>query len=107
MTLDRSRLASLIERERGTYAERHPKSRAAFEAAQRNLFGGVPMTWMGKWAGGFPLYLDAARREAGVVAFLAATAQALATVLLDRQGLNGRPLRTGIGSGDQEGRACG
>ncbi|HEX5017559.1 MAG TPA: transaminase [Actinomycetes bacterium] len=61
MTLDRSRLASLIERERGTYAERHPKSRAAFEAAQRNLFGGVPMTWMGKWAGGFPLYLAAAR----------------------------------------------
>jgi glutamate-1-semialdehyde 2,1-aminomutase len=59
-TLDRSRLTSLIERERATYAENHPKSRAAFEAAQLNLFGGVPMTWMTKWSGGFPLYLDAA-----------------------------------------------
>jgi len=59
-TLDRTRLSSLIERERATYAENHPKSRAAFEAAQQNLFGGVPMTWMTKWSGGFPLYLDAA-----------------------------------------------
>ncbi len=58
--LDRSRLTSLIERERTTYAENHPKSRAAFEAAQQNLFGGVPMTWMTKWSGGFPLYLDSA-----------------------------------------------
>ncbi|MCZ3388015.1 MAG: aminotransferase class III-fold pyridoxal phosphate-dependent enzyme [Actinomycetia bacterium] len=59
-TLDRTRLTSLIERERATYAENHPKSRAAFTVAQQNLFGGVPMTWMTKWSGGFPLYLDAA-----------------------------------------------
>jgi glutamate-1-semialdehyde 2,1-aminomutase len=59
-TLDRTRLTGLIERERATYVENHPKSRAAFEAAQQNLFGGVPMTWMTKWSGGFPLYLDAA-----------------------------------------------
>lgn len=59
-TLDRTRLSSLIERERATYSANHPQSRAAFEAAQQNLFGGVPMTWMTKWSGGFPLYLDAA-----------------------------------------------
>ena len=59
--LDRSRLTSLIERERRTYGENHPRSKAAFDAAQRNLFGGVPMTWMAKWSGGFPLYLDAAQ----------------------------------------------
>ena len=52
--------AGLIDRERATYAENHPKSRAAFEAAQQSLFGGVPMTWMTKWSGGFPLYLDSA-----------------------------------------------
>jgi glutamate-1-semialdehyde 2,1-aminomutase len=58
--VDRARLTQLIDRERATYAESHPKSRAAFEAAQQNLFGGVPMTWMTKWSGGFPLYLDSA-----------------------------------------------
>ncbi len=58
--LDRARLTRLIERERSTYAENHPQSRAAFDAAQQHLFGGVPMTWMTKWSGGFPLYLDEA-----------------------------------------------
>jgi glutamate-1-semialdehyde 2,1-aminomutase len=60
MTLDRARLQDLLAREGSTYAKNHPRSRAAFEAAQTNLFGGVPMTWMAKWSGGFPLYLDAA-----------------------------------------------
>ena len=58
--LDRSRLAALIARERATYASNNPRSQAAFEGAQANLFGGVPMTWMTKWSGGFPLYLDEA-----------------------------------------------
>ena len=58
--LDRSRLDALIARERVTYVDRHPKSAAAFAAAQAGLFGGVPMTWMVKWSGGFPLYLDQA-----------------------------------------------
>ncbi|MEO8105690.1 MAG: transaminase [Actinomycetes bacterium] len=56
--LDRTALDRLLKRERATYAENNPKSRAAFEQAKQNLFGGVPMTWMTKWAGGFPLYLD-------------------------------------------------
>ena len=60
MALDRSHLAALIERERATYGQNHPQSRAAFKSGQQNLFGGVPMTWMAKWAGGFPLYLDSA-----------------------------------------------
>lgn len=59
-SLDRSRLVGLIARERATYASNHPRSKAAFEAAQTILFGGVPMTWMTKWSGGFPLYLDEA-----------------------------------------------
>jgi glutamate-1-semialdehyde 2,1-aminomutase len=51
----------LLERERAAYAELHPRSRAAFAAAQASLLGGVPMTWMAKWAGGFPLYHAEAR----------------------------------------------
>ena len=58
-TVDRSRLATLVERERASYREAHPRSRALFEAAD-HLFGRVPMTWMAKWSGGFPLYLDRA-----------------------------------------------
>ena len=59
-TLDRGRLQQLIARERATYLANNPRSAAAFEAARSTLFGGVPMTWMVKWSGGFPLYLDGA-----------------------------------------------
>jgi glutamate-1-semialdehyde 2,1-aminomutase len=58
--IDRSRLAELLEAERRRYEERNPRSKKASESAT-NLFGGVPMTWMAKTAGGFPLYLDRAR----------------------------------------------
>ena len=55
--LDRSRLARLLAAEQAEYTERHPRSRELFEQGT-NLFGRVPMTWMNKWSGGFPLYLD-------------------------------------------------
>lgn len=50
----------LVEREREAYRERNPRSLAAYQSA-KNLFGRVPMTWMNKSAGGFPLYLATAR----------------------------------------------
>lgn len=59
-TLDRTRLASLLEAEQAAYTKAHPRSRALFAEAD-NLFGRVPMTWMNMWTGGFPLYLDHAR----------------------------------------------
>ncbi len=59
--IDRDRLASLSARERAAYRDTHPRSLEAFESAAPHLLGGVPMTWMNKWAGGFPLYLDRAR----------------------------------------------
>ena len=58
--ISRERLDRLIARERASYAELHPRSQRAFRAGLAHLFGGVPMTWMGKWSGGFPLYLDTA-----------------------------------------------
>ncbi|PKW25801.1 transaminase [Phycicoccus duodecadis] len=57
---DRARLARLLSAEQETYSAEHPRSRELFEAGT-NLFGRVPMTWMNKWSGGFPLYLDHAR----------------------------------------------
>ena len=59
-SLDRTRLASLLEAEQAAYTTNHPRSRALFEEAG-NLFGRVPMTWMNMWTGGFPLYLDHAK----------------------------------------------
>jgi glutamate-1-semialdehyde 2,1-aminomutase len=58
--VSRARLAGLIGRERETYRARHPGSAQAFAAAGSHLLGGVPMTWMSMWSGGFPLYLATA-----------------------------------------------
>ena len=58
-TIDRTRLALLIELERSAHADRTAASRIAFESAD-HLFGRVPMTWMNKWTGGYPLYLAGA-----------------------------------------------
>ncbi len=58
-TVDRNRLAQLIVRERALHASRNPRSAEEFARAS-HLFGRVPMTWMNKWSGGFPMYLDGA-----------------------------------------------
>ena len=57
--IDRTRLQAQLEEERATYATRSPRSRELYEQAD-HLFGRVPMTWMNKWAGGYPLYLASA-----------------------------------------------
>jgi glutamate-1-semialdehyde 2,1-aminomutase len=59
--IDRAHLAALLEGERAAYLRRHPRSRAAYQAGHASLLGGVPMTWMNKAAGGFPVYLAEAR----------------------------------------------
>lgn len=58
--IDRVHLASLLERERETYRDNHVKSLGLYNDAN-NLFGGVPMPWMNKWVGGFPLYMQSAK----------------------------------------------
>src|SRR5215468_3675880 len=58
--IDRSHLGDLLTRERAAFADRNPRSRQAYEDSA-HLFGRVPMTWMNKRAGGFPLYLATAR----------------------------------------------
>jgi glutamate-1-semialdehyde 2,1-aminomutase len=60
VTIDRYRLTELIKRERGLYRANFPGSWEAFSSAGDHLLGGVPMTWMRMWSGGFPLYLAAA-----------------------------------------------
>ena len=56
VTIDRSRLESLTRRELKRFGETHPTSRAMAERARASLFGGVPMPWMVRWPGGFPVF---------------------------------------------------
>ena len=51
---NRERVAELVAQESERYASANPVSNARFDAAT-HLLGQVPMTWMNKWAGGFPL----------------------------------------------------
>ena len=57
MTIDRGRLGRLIEAEQRRFVETHPRSRELFAEAQKSLLGGVPMNWMVRWAGGFPVFV--------------------------------------------------
>jgi glutamate-1-semialdehyde 2,1-aminomutase len=59
-TVDRDRLAGLLQRELDAFAERHPRTRSLHERARGSLLDGVPMNWMVKWAGPYPLFLESA-----------------------------------------------
>ena len=58
---NRERLAKLYQEQVDTYVSRHPGSKAAHDQATENLLGGVPMIWMKKWPGPFPLYVKGAK----------------------------------------------
>jgi glutamate-1-semialdehyde 2,1-aminomutase len=57
MTLDRGRLAALLGEEERRFHQAHPRSLALYQRARRSLLGGVPMHWMVRWAGGFPIFV--------------------------------------------------
>ncbi|MEI7742955.1 MAG: aspartate aminotransferase family protein [Chloroflexota bacterium] len=56
-TVDPARLEGLMAAELARFETANPKSRALFERAQDSLLDGVPMNWMVKWAGSFPLFV--------------------------------------------------
>ena len=58
--IDRDRLARLMEREEQRFRDEHPRSAALHEQARGSMAGGVPMSWMAKWAGPFPVYVESA-----------------------------------------------
>lgn len=59
-TIDRSRIKMLTEREESCYVAERPKSQALFERAKASLLEGVPMSWMLRWAGPFPVFVKEA-----------------------------------------------
>ena len=59
--IDRRRLQALSAREKARFVSDHPKSKLLFERAQKSLLGGVPMNWMSKWPGAFPVFVESAQ----------------------------------------------
>ena len=57
-------MATLVElhaREESRFVDTHPRSRELAERARASLFEGVPMHWMRKWPGGFPVFVREAK----------------------------------------------
>ena len=54
-------LAALLDQEEARFAAANPTSARLAAEASGSLLGGVPMTWMAKWPGPFPVFLDRAR----------------------------------------------
>ncbi len=59
--IDRKKLKDLSDREERRFMADHPRSAALYRAAQSSLLGGVPMNWMKKWAGAFPIFVKSAK----------------------------------------------
>ena len=51
-----TRLGALLARELERFEQEHPRSRALAREAEQFLLQGVPMPWMIRWAGGFPVF---------------------------------------------------
>jgi glutamate-1-semialdehyde 2,1-aminomutase len=60
-TVDRNKLHTLHQREEKRFIAEHPGSAKLYKRAQNSLLGGVPMNWMKKWAGAFPIFVKTAQ----------------------------------------------
>jgi glutamate-1-semialdehyde 2,1-aminomutase len=58
--IDRARLHQLMIAEEARFVEAHPRSAELAAAASRHLLAGVPMPWMTRWPGAFPVFVDTA-----------------------------------------------
>jgi glutamate-1-semialdehyde 2,1-aminomutase len=58
--IDRAHLKKLHAIEEERFLARTPKSSERFEAAKKVMPGGVPMSWMTKWPGKYPLFVASA-----------------------------------------------
>jgi glutamate-1-semialdehyde 2,1-aminomutase len=54
-------VSGLLEQELERFAREHPRSRELAERGHRSLLAGVPMHWMVRWPGGFPIFATDAK----------------------------------------------
>ena len=59
--INREHLKTLHQKEMERFISRTPKSAALFEKAKEVMPGGVPMSWMSKWPGKYPLFVESAK----------------------------------------------
>jgi glutamate-1-semialdehyde 2,1-aminomutase len=58
--IDRDRLRALHAHEEDLFTRLHPRSAALAAQARESLLAGVPMPWMTRWPGSFPVFVDRA-----------------------------------------------
>jgi glutamate-1-semialdehyde 2,1-aminomutase len=59
--VNRKRLEKLLKEEERKFLADHPKSYQHFQRALQSMQGGVPMLWMIRWAGTFPIFVQEAK----------------------------------------------
>ncbi|NCW43880.1 MAG: aminotransferase class III-fold pyridoxal phosphate-dependent enzyme, partial [Actinobacteria bacterium] len=59
--INRDRLATLRAKEDARFLALHPKSGEMFKNGQKSMPGGVPMSWMAKWPGAYPVFVKEAK----------------------------------------------
>lgn len=55
-TINRTRLKSLFQEEIVKFQREHPRSNELYLRARQSMQGGVPMLWMVRWPGSFPIF---------------------------------------------------
>ena len=58
--MNRKKLDFLLKQEEQLFHKDHPKSYRLYQRARKSLHGGVPMLWMIRWAGSFPVFVKEA-----------------------------------------------
>src|ERR1051325_6210415 len=59
--IDRQVLRQRMAEEERRFIALHPRSFELAKEAQANLLCGVPMAWMTRWPGSFPIFFDTAQ----------------------------------------------
>lgn len=59
--MDKTKLETLLRIEEQKFHAEHPQSYALYQRAKKSLHGGVPMLWMIRWAGSFPVFVKEAQ----------------------------------------------
>jgi glutamate-1-semialdehyde 2,1-aminomutase len=61
MTIDRHKIRALLEQEQSLFKQNHSHSFELYQRAKNSLLAGVPMHWMTRWPGGFPVFVAEAK----------------------------------------------
>ncbi len=59
--IDRKKLENQMIKEIEMFEMNHKKSGELYKKAKGSLLQGVPMNWMTKWAGSYPVYVASAK----------------------------------------------